>query len=252
MILSAILPGLFTGALSSSGAIAIMIGMFVSVIMALIPVLIVSGYGLDITRSTIDNKEDLPEIDIVNNFVLGIKSLVVQIIYLIIPIVVLSIIAFGFNLFQNFTKIVAMVNMYGAQNINYISQDVLSNFLIGASLMAIVGLVLIFVFGILLLTIGQCRLAKYDSIKSAIDIGEVLNDIGAIKWGRYIGYMIAIVLVIFITSVIVSLLLNVLLSIFGAFGVILSSLLTTFFVGTFFTLFRSRVIGLIYNLKEEV
>ena len=212
------IPNMIT-TMTSSGAVpafnyllvnAGTIGIIVVIIVMIIN-LFLNGFGLDIIKLGIERKEEGPKIDIARQIINGIKILIVNFVYMFIPLIIMLIL-------MQIHEIIG----------------------------AIIGLALIVLFGFGLL-MAQCRLAKTEKIGDALNITEAFNDInkvGIIK-------ILAIVVVIFILIVALNFILSVILGILNPLGIniiigpILSALIAAY---TFF--FSNRAIGSMYSDAE--
>ena len=59
------------------------------------------GFGVSVIAKTIEGSEEIPEFDIVKNFVDGIKAVILYIIYYIIPLIITLIVAAVSGVFTN-------------------------------------------------------------------------------------------------------------------------------------------------------
>ena len=75
-------------------------------IVTLIVAFVVLGYSMDVIKGGTEHADTLPDFDYVKQFVLGIKSLILNLIYFIIPAVLVIIVASATGLFSSFTEIV--------------------------------------------------------------------------------------------------------------------------------------------------
>ena len=67
---------------------------------------VVLGYCVEVIKGGTEGEDTLPDFDFVKQFVIGIKALILDIIYFIIPLVITLIVASASGLFTSFTKIV--------------------------------------------------------------------------------------------------------------------------------------------------
>lgn len=172
----------------------------IGLILIIIIGLLTDGFALDIVKLGIERSDAEPELDIVRQIINGIKYLITAIIYFIIPIIV-------------------MVLLSG----------------INQTLGSIVGIILLIIFAFAFL-IGECRLAKTESLGYALNIGEALKDIkeiGVVK-------IFAVLIIVAIIAAIV----NWIGGLFGTgiIGSIISAIITAYLL--FFT---SRASGLLYS-----
>ena len=142
-------------ALIGSGIIGIVISLVIS--------FVITGYELDIVKFGIDRRNDAPGIDIVRQFVNGVKYLVVLIVYLIVPIVISAILSV---IFQHWIVMVV-------------------SFILGI------------VFSLALM-MGQCRLAKTEDLGFALAIGDAIGDISRIGLVKVLAFIILVAVIAFI------------------------------------------------------
>lgn len=170
-----------------------------------------NGYGLDIIKLGIQKEDTVPEINPKGQIINGIKILIINFVYMIIPILIMII----------------------------LSQ-------ISAILGAIVGIILILIFMFALL-MAQCRLAKTEDIRHALNIPEAIKDIANVG----IVKVLAISIVLFVLALILE---EILLTIANTLGPIMgfnfiSPILAAICLGFLF-FFAYRSIGLMYSDAE--
>lgn len=125
-------------ATSGSGVAISLIG----ILLCLVIYFAINGYELDIVKSGIERSSDAPSIDFVRQFLNGVKLFVVQLIYFIIPIILVLIFSLIFS--RWITILIACI------------------------------LFILFAF---VETMGECRLAKTDDLNYALQISEAYDDI---------------------------------------------------------------------------
>lgn len=59
-------------------------------IISLIFTIILAGYAVDVIKKGIEDSEDVPTLDLVANFINGIKTIVISIVYEIIPLIIIG------------------------------------------------------------------------------------------------------------------------------------------------------------------
>ena len=143
-----------------------LIGTLISVFLAFV----ISGYGLDVIKYGIERNSGAPGIDIVRQSINGVKLLVVDLVYFIIPIIIAIVLALIFN-------------------------GWLANILS----------VILFIIFALAAFMAQCRLAKSEDIMDALDIGEAISDIARVGILNLILFAVIVFVVAFIVYFIVSL-----------------------------------------------
>ena len=149
-------------AVIGSGIIGIIIAFFIG--------FIITGYGLDIIKYGIERSNGAPGIDFVRQFINGVKYFVVNIVYMIIPIIIAAILAV---IFQHW---------------------------LSGLLTAIISI--IFAFALMM---GQCRLAKTEDLGYALAIGEAIGDISRVGIGKVVLFVIIMFVISFVLLMIVGL-----------------------------------------------
>jgi hypothetical protein len=223
-------------------------------IISLILSIFILGYGLSLIKNTIDGKDNIPAFDFSKNFVDGLKSLVLYIVYFIIPTILTAIVMWITGVFSNGFQIIDYVISSPAlnqtltagapvtdaviQNITgSIPTTLINSFFNGFVISIVVGIVLFLIFT-LFTYIGLARMAEYDSLKAGLSLGEVFKKISSIGWGSYIGWFILLIVVSAIIGFI-----GGLVSMIPYLGVFIFALVFT----SFLFIFEYRAIGLIYN-----
>ena len=205
---------------------------------------IILGYQISIIKTGIEHTESAPEFDWRGNLITGIKYFVVNIVYLIMPAIVVLIVAWATNLFglayDMFYKM-AMASMAAPANTTVVINDVVPQSQIiqlGTAMIitGIVAFVLFVIFGIIL-TMAQSRLAKTDGLGDALNIPEAFRDIGRIGYGK----VIAVVILIFVIIGVINAILNGLNSFVNGLGIL------SIIVTPYLTFFSARATGLLYS-----
>ena len=221
----------------------IIIGL-IAFIAALILGFITTGYIVSIIRSGIEHEESAPQFMWKENLVTGIKFVVLNIVYFIIPAIVVLILGWVTNLFGMasimFTRMM-YASMAAPANATVTIADVVPQSMIisfGNSLIivGIVAFILFVIFGFLE-TMGQCRLAKTDSLGYAVNIPEAFRDIGRIGFGKVIGLTVLIFVIILVINCIISVL-NAYIAGFSILSII---------VTPYLSFFAARASGLLYS-----
>lgn len=145
------------------------IGMTVFLIMFFV----ISGYELDIIKSGITRDPQGPRIDILRQFINGVKLFAVNIVYYLIPVIIGSILAV---IFQHWLS--------GA--ITFIIAIIFSL----AALMA------------------QCRLAKTEDVMYALNFGQAIGDISRVGIVKLILFIVIVAIIVVILYFIAALLAN--------------------------------------------
>ncbi len=149
-------------AVIGSGIIGIIVALFIG--------FLINGYQLDIVKYGIERNVGSPGIDPIRQFINGVKLFAVQIIYMIIPIIIGSILAIIFQ--------------------HWLSG--LITFIIS----------IIFSFA---LVMAQCRLAKTEDIGNALAIGDAIGDISRVGILKLVLFIIILVIITLVLYFIVTL-----------------------------------------------
>jgi hypothetical protein len=209
----------------------------ISMIPVLVVGFIVSGYLLSVTKKTIANPEgEAPEFELVTNIIEGIKVLILEIVYYIIPLLIILLVAYFTGAFNYFYQIFTTAAATG-------SFDPISNTLLGAAgtsflEVVIVGWILYLIFSILLL-VARAKLAETGSLGEAINMVDVFNKIGEIGWGNFIIWLIIYAIIVYLIAaafVVVS-----------AFVPIIGTIIAMLVISPFVDMFAARALGLIYT-----
>ncbi|WP_407380923.1 DUF4013 domain-containing protein [Methanobrevibacter sp.] len=212
-------------------------------IVALLVSILLMGYALSVMKNGIELDDEIPAFDWVKNFVDGLKVLVVNIIYMIIPTIICGIIGF-ISIMPAISEIFSserIARMGSSADISIIFSTVPSSvwdsLFAGIAITAIIAIILFIIFG-LFETIAQCRLAKYDSLGEAFSVGEIYSDIKEIGILKLIAFLIVLWIIACIIGII------------GAFitaipyvGLIIAALV----VYPFILLYSNRALGLLYS-----
>lgn len=217
-----------------------------SIILSLVTLIvsfIVLGYSIDVIKGGTDGDDTLPDFDFVKQFVNGIKALILEIIYFIIPLIIVIIVASASGLFSSFTKIIyasmdAMSN--DANNLTMIMAAIpkatMSTFTNALTVTLIVAILLFIIFSLMSFT-GLVRFAKSGSGIEGLRFKEILKDMSNVGFVKIIVTLIVIYIVALILAFVIGL-----IGLIPYIGVFIS-----IFVGVpFILLFSYRAIGLLY------
>lgn len=216
----------------------------IAFIAALIVGFVTTGYIVSIIRSGIEHEESAPQFMWKENLVTGVKFVVLNIVYFIIPGLVVLILGWVTNLFGMasimFTRMM-YASMAAPANATVTIADVVPQSMIisfGNSLIivGIIGFILFVIFGFLE-TMGQCRLAKTDSLGYAVNIPEAFRDIGRIGFGKVIGLTVLIFVIILVINSIIS----------GLNAYITGFSILSIIVTPYLSFFAARASGLLYS-----
>lgn len=213
-------------------------------ILGLIVGFIIMGYHVGIIKTGIDHAETAPDFEWKANLITGIKYFVVNIVYFIIPAIIVLIIAWMTNLFGMSYEVMnkmMLASMSAQANSTIILTDVVPQPLImnfGTALM-ITGFIafILFVIFAFIQTMGESRLANTGDLKEALNIPEAFRDIGRIGYGK----VIAVLLLIFVVIAVINAIINGLDNFVNGIR-ILSIVVTPYLV-----FFAARATGLLYS-----
>ena len=163
----------------------------VGVIVFILILFLIEGYGLDIIKYGIERRADSPGIDFGRQVSNAVKLIVVSIVYYIVP----AIIVFILGLFLR------------------------------DWILLIITIILFIVFA-LANFMAKCRLAKTDNLGDALAIGEAIGDISRVGLGK----IIATVVVIFVILVIVAFIIGLISSVSDIVGSVLLGIFAVYFV----------------------
>lgn len=179
-------------------------------IISLIIACLISGYHVKIIKSGIELDETVPVFELFEDFMTGFNNILVLLGYFIIPAIIVILVAFDTNLFDNAISIVLetvkqIFNVFIMGNspdlaVTAISHTV-DNFVGSLGITITVALILFVIFTILE-SIGEARLANTGSVRQALNIFETIKDIRRIGIGRTILLILLILIIISIVEII--------------------------------------------------
>jgi len=193
----------------------------ITVLYVILVALIYNGYSLSIIKDTISGSDaDLPEFDWFTNLIDGLKVLLVNIVYMIVPFIV------G----------VVLVLIMGVS----FTQLTSSNAAILTSSMFVVNIIItiLAILFTLLAMIATARLAETGELSSIIEFEKIFETISNIGWGNYIVWFIIFYILIMLITFVTALI---------NFIPLIGTIIFVLIVPGFLNIFKSRAIGLIYN-----
>jgi hypothetical protein len=164
-------------------------------------------------------------------FIDGFKLCIINIAYMIIPMLVLFT-TIGYAIF-------GVISSGKEITINSIL-PVLGGFITGI----LIFIFLAIIFGLVGI-IGSVRFARTGSMSEAFAVGEIISTIGKIGWSHYIVSLLALMVVVFILVAVVTII-ELMLSIIPIAGWIVGWILSMF-LGPFISLMSSRFYSLLYD-----
>ena len=210
----------------------------------LLPAFLLTGYNYRVINNAvhgiINGRDPLPDFnDLIEMFVDGVKVVIVQILYLIVPMII-------FLLF-------AII----AGQLTGIASSALM--LIGCLITLIVG-----VAACLMWQMGICHMAYNDgAFSKAFAISEIKEVIDEIGWFECLVTYIGLIIIIVVISLVVTALIGLIFMAFGISGAVLgadpsgifvlgaliNSAVTMFIVGPYLSIFAARSMGLLYTMQ---
>ena len=210
----------------------------------LLPAFLITGYNYRVINTAvqgiINGRDPMPGFeDIIDMFVDGVKVVIVQIGYLLVPFIIFMIFA------------VIASNIGG----------------IASSAIMVVGCLLTFVLLIvacLMSQMGLCHMAYNDgSFSKAFAVSEIKEVIDEIGWFSCIATYLGLIIITLVISLVVTALIYGIFTVFGIsgavlgadpsgifiLGIIINSLVTLFIVGPYLSIFNARSIGLLYTMQ---
>ena len=210
----------------------------------LLPIFLVTGYNYRVIENAvhgvINGRDPLPGFeDLIDMFVDGIKVVIVQIAYLLIPCIVFIIFA-----------------ILGSQ---------LPGF--AASAIIVVGCLItfvIFVVACLMSQMGICHMAYNEgAFSKAFAIREIKEVIDEIGWFECIATYLGLIIITVVIALVVTSIIYAIFTVFGisgallganpggifVLGAVIDSAITMFIVGPYLGIFNSRSVGLLYTMQ---
>ena len=212
-------------------------------LVTLIVSFVVLGYTVDVIKGGAEGDDTLPDFDYVKQFVIGIKAMILDIIYFIIPAVIVIIVASATGLFSSFTKIVyASIEAISNNATTFtmimakVPPSAMNTFTNSVTITLIVGIILFIIFSLMSFT-GMVRLAKSGSGIEGLRFREILKDMSKIGFVKIIVTLIVIYIISFAFALVIGL-----IGLIPYIGVFIGM-----FIGLpFILLFLHRAIGLLY------
>ena len=210
----------------------------------LLPAFLITGYNYRVINTAvhgvINGRDPLPGFeDLIEMFVDGVKVVIVQIAYVLVPVIVFLIFA-----------------IIAGQLTGILS-----------SALMIVGCLItfaLFVVACLMDQMGICHMAYNDgAFSKAFAIKEIKEVIDEIGWFNCIATYLGLIIITLVISLVVTAIVYGIFTVFGVSGAVLgvdpsgifilgaliNSAITLFIVGPYLSIFNSRSIGLLYSMQ---
>lgn len=228
------IPGIFQGVYTMYNNVIVAA---VAAILSIIFGIIVQGYVLSVVGNTIKGFDLIPEIILKNNFIDGLKVLVVEIVYGICLAIIFAIILAltgGLDLLPALSSATPGAAASAIPNPTPL-------LVVGLVIVAIVAIIAMF-----FILVSNCRLAKTGSIKAALSWSGITEDIKSIGVGKIIGWYIILAIIVFVISFIVGLIAS-LFALIPVVGVIIYTFIVCLLLSPYLALFSARAMGLLYT-----
>lgn len=208
--------------------------------------LIISGYQLSILKSGIDQTPEAPSFEWAKDLVNGIKLLIVNIVYFIIPAIIVLFIGLITNVPGNIAQFaqeaaVAPANATAVANstglaVSAVSESTMAAFTSSLAITAIVAVIVFIIFAFLA-TMGQSRLANTGDLREGINIPEAFKDLSRIGIGKVVAVIILAMVVVAVINGILSYL----------YGQVPQLSILSVIVTPYLAFFTQRATGLLYS-----
>ena len=210
----------------------------------LLPAFLITGYNYRVINNAvhgvINGRDPLPDFDdLISMFVDGVKFVIVQIVYLLVPVIIFL--------------IFALISSQASG--------------VAASTIMIVGCIITFIAFIvaeLMINMGLCHMAYNDgAFSKAFAVREIKEVIDEIGWFECIATFLGLIIITVVISFVVAAIIGIIFTAFGVssailgvdpsgifiVGAIINSLITMFIVGPYLSIFDARSIGLLYTMQ---
>ena len=211
----------------------------------LLPIFLVAGYNYRVisnaVHGVINGRDPLPEFnDLVDMFVSGVKVVIVQIAYLIVPVILFIIFAALASYLNGMAGIAIMI--------------------IGCLITLVVG-----VITYLMAQMGLCHMAYNEgAFSKAFDLHEIKGVIDEVGWFECIITYLGLIIITVVIALVISFIIGLVFTVFGFSGFLFSAeaaggifllgmlvnwLISIVVVGPYLGIFNSRSIGLLYTMQ---
>ncbi|MDR0911178.1 MAG: DUF4013 domain-containing protein [Methanobrevibacter sp.] len=211
------------------------VDLILSLVIVIVFGFITAGYKLNVIKDTINNLNEMPSFEFGKNFVSGFKVFILNIVYYIIPAIIIFVTAYFTNIFNYLYFIYSHYRNYGA--ITSATSILSTSADINILIFLIVSLISLVIFKILLL-IATAVLAQTNNLSSALNIKNVVVKISKIGWKNYIIWLVIYLIAFIIIDLIIQLV--YIIPIFWA-------IIIPLFISSYFAIFTSKAIGLLYS-----
>ena len=198
------------GELFGTESFMVILGFIIAVLFSIVML----GYSINVIKNGIDNSNEIPDFDFANNFVDGLKLILIGFVYFIIPLIITLVLLFVFGAIgSGLNQVVGSLGIW-----------------------ALIAVIIFIIFGIFAI-VAQARFAISHSISDALSIGEVFEDVKRIGILKIILFLIVVSILISVLALILAI-----ITVIPVIGVMIIDLL----LGGFIFLFLNYGIGLLY------
>ena len=210
----------------------------------LLPAFLITGYNYRVINTAvhgvINGRDPLPDFeDLISMFVDGVKFVIVQILYLLVPAII----------FLIFALVAGQTNG------------------VAASAIMIIGCIITFVAFVvaeLMAQMGICHMAYNEgAFSKAFAIREIKEVIDEIGWFECIATYLGLIIITVVIALVVTSIIYAIFTVFGisgallgantggifVLGAVIDSAITMFIVGPYLGIFNSRSVGLLYTMQ---
>ncbi|WP_407392791.1 DUF4013 domain-containing protein [Methanobrevibacter sp.] len=210
----------------------------------LLPVFLITGYNYRVINTAvhgiINGRDPLPDFeDLIDMFVDGVKVVIVQVMYLIVPVIVFVIFAIVAGHFNGG---------------------------LSTALMIIGGLItfILIIVACLMSQMGLCHMAYNDgAFSKAFALSEIKEVIEEIGWSECLMTYLGLVIITVVIASVVSIIIGAIFTVFGIsgfalgvnasgvflLGAFINSIVSMFIVGPYLSIFNARSMGLLYTMQ---
>ena len=216
-------------------------GSLISLLLVLIITILIYGIGISIIESTLKNSNEIPKLDLKNNFLDGLRSYILTMVYALVPIIITIIIAIPLGLYSNFYKLALVAEKYPVGTsadviMQALPRDVVMSLGIAFVVCMLIAVVLL-IISMYFNYIAQARLAETESIMAGCNIKALFNKMRRIGLGKFLTCLVMYAIIMFI-----SLVLGMFVVVLPTYGVYIYY----FIIVSFTSIFSARLAALIY------
>lgn len=226
------------------GGITAIIGLIICFILGIV----IAGYNVSIIRLTINNKDYIPMLDPLKNFIDGIKISIIGIVYYLVSAIIILIIAYPLGFYYNLNRFINTINTTAvaqSDTVNafvnvspYIYTNLISNIMVLSSIFMILLVLIIF-----LMNMSMAIFAETNSMSNALNLSKVIEKMKNIGVIKYILIIVSIMIINLISTFIIQILMLI-----PKIGFCIGM----FILSSYIALFQSKIIGLAYMEDKSI